>query len=63
MRREGAPGADPTPQSGAASGPQAPPSTGADGPVRAVEDTDRAWGDRSDSNDDRLRRDVPPHWG
>ncbi len=34
----------------------------ADAPVRAGEDTDRAWGDSSDSNDDRLKRDVPPHW-
>ncbi|CAM3438300.1 hypothetical protein OCAE111667_09980 [Occultella aeris] len=32
-------------------------------PNRAWEDDDRAWGDgASDSDDDRLRRDVPPHW-
>jgi hypothetical protein len=29
---------------------------------RAAEDTDAAWGDRTDSNDDRLKRDIPPHW-
>ncbi|HEY2557034.1 MAG TPA: hypothetical protein VGI08_08000 [Diaminobutyricibacter sp.] len=47
------PGTDPT--------PQAVPE-GADVPVRAGEDTDRAWGDSSDANDERLKRDVPPHW-
>jgi hypothetical protein len=30
---------------------------------RAFEDTNRAWGDPDDSNDDRLRDDKPPHWG
>ena len=30
---------------------------------RAFEDTDAAWGDRSDSNDQRLKQDKPPHWG
>lgn len=30
---------------------------------RAFEDTDAAWGDSSDSNDQRLRQDKPPHWG
>jgi len=30
---------------------------------RAFEDTDLAWGEKSDSNDDRLRQDKPPHWG
>jgi len=30
---------------------------------RAFEDTDAAWGERSDSNDQRLRQDKPPHWG
>ncbi|GAB3803862.1 hypothetical protein GCM10028798_23440 [Humibacter antri] len=57
MQRPGAPGADPAPQSGERSG------GATDVPVRAAEDTDRAWGDRSDSNDDRLKRDLPPHWG
>jgi hypothetical protein len=32
-------------------------------PDRSADDTDTGWGDRdSDSNDDRLLRDVPPHW-
>lgn len=30
---------------------------------RAFEDTDAAWGDRTESNDSRLRQDKPPHWG
>ncbi len=47
------PGTDPAPQS---------VPKRADAPVRAGEDTDRAWGDASDSNDDRLTRDVPPHY-
>jgi hypothetical protein len=29
----------------------------------AFEDTDLAWGDRSDSNDRDLRDNKPPHWG
>jgi hypothetical protein len=50
------PGSDPTPQG-------APEGT----PVRAAEDTDESWGDRPDGatagpNDERLKRDVPPHW-
>ncbi|WP_431277810.1 hypothetical protein [Leifsonia poae] len=44
------PGTDPTPQV-------------QDAPARATEDTDRAWGARAtDTNDDRLKQDVPPHW-
>lgn len=32
-------------------------------PVRSLDDGDVGWGERrTDSNDDRLRRDVPPHW-
>jgi hypothetical protein len=50
------PGSDPTPQ-----------ATPEGAPVRASEDTDEAWGDRapgssSGPNDERLKRDVPPHW-
>jgi hypothetical protein len=30
---------------------------------KSFEDTDRAWGDREDSNDQRLNDDRPPHWG
>lgn len=47
------PGSDPTPQA---------VTKHTDAPARAGEDTDRAWGDSSDDNDDRLKRDVPPHW-
>ncbi|MEN0129329.1 MAG: hypothetical protein AAGC49_07810, partial [Brevundimonas sp.] len=31
-------------------------------PVRALDDSDVGWGEASDANDDRLRRDKPPHW-
>ncbi|MCR6493711.1 hypothetical protein [Cellulomonas sp. P24] len=31
-------------------------------PDRSADDSDLGWGDGPDSNDDRLRRDVPPHW-
>lgn len=32
-------------------------------PVRSLDDGDVGWGESAaDSNDDRLRRDVPPHW-
>ena len=30
---------------------------------RAFEDTDMAWGESPQSNDQRLREDKPPHWG
>ncbi|ACQ79160.1 DNA helicase [Beutenbergia cavernae DSM 12333] len=32
-------------------------------PDRAWEDVDRAWGDDDADDDDRLRRERPPHWG
>ena len=31
-------------------------------PFRAVDDSDVGWGTEGDGNDDRLRRDKPPHW-
>jgi hypothetical protein len=31
-------------------------------PDRSSDDSDVGWGDGDDSNDERLRRDVPPHW-
>ncbi|MDI1460023.1 hypothetical protein QEZ54_03500 [Catellatospora sp. KI3] len=31
-------------------------------PEQTRDDTDRGWGERSWSNDDRLREDRPPHW-
>jgi hypothetical protein len=53
VQRPGPQGSDPTPQ-------RMPRSAA---PARASDDTDRARGDRGDSNDARLRQDVPPHWG
>ena len=31
-------------------------------PERSRDDSDAGWNDGPDSNDERLRRDVPPHW-
>ncbi len=31
-------------------------------PSRSADDSDTGWGEGPDSNDDRLLRDVPPHW-
>lgn len=32
-------------------------------PTRSDDDSDAGWGERTDdANDDRLLRDVPPHW-
>ena len=31
--------------------------------VASFEDTDAAWSERTESNDQRLRNDKPPHWG
>ncbi|GLH95562.1 hypothetical protein [Phytohabitans aurantiacus] len=31
-------------------------------PDQTRDDTDRGWGERSYSNDDRLIEDRPPHW-
>jgi len=31
--------------------------------VRAWEDDDRAWGEGANGDEDRIRREVPPHWG
>ncbi|MFB9237187.1 hypothetical protein ACFFWC_16755 [Plantactinospora siamensis] len=31
-------------------------------PDQSTDDTDRGWGERPDSNDDRLYEDRPPHW-
>lgn len=52
--------------------PESPPGGGAvaaSGPApvspaleQAPEDTDAAWGDYAESDDDRLYRDRPPHW-
>jgi hypothetical protein len=31
-------------------------------PDQTFDDTDRGWGDRRTSNDDRLLAERPPHW-
>ncbi|WP_198348086.1 hypothetical protein [Plantactinospora sp. KBS50] len=31
-------------------------------PEQSTDDTDRGWGERATSNDDRLHEDRPPHW-
>ncbi|WP_329104660.1 hypothetical protein OG792_30370 [Micromonospora sp. NBC_01699] len=31
-------------------------------PEQSADDTDRGWGERSSSNDERLLADRPPHW-
>lgn len=31
-------------------------------PGRSADDSDTGWHEGSDSNDERLLRDVPPHW-
>jgi hypothetical protein len=31
-------------------------------PEQSREDTDAAWGDHRERDDDRLHRDRPPHW-
>jgi hypothetical protein len=32
-------------------------------PDQTRDDTERGWGERERSNDDRLLDDRPPHWG
>lgn len=43
--------------------PGAPATTGDAALLnRSADDSDVGWGERADSNDDRLRQDKPPHW-
>ena len=70
------PGAAPEPRDPAPSVPEdavpadAAPSPGAGGalaassavPEQSPEDTDAAWGEYRQQDDDRLYRDRPPHW-
>jgi hypothetical protein len=69
------PAADPEPPPApgpAAPGPAAPvaPAPGAPAapagdpapPEQSHEDTDAAWGEYPERDDDRLYRDRPPHW-
>jgi hypothetical protein len=32
-------------------------------PDSTTDDTDAGWGERRDTNDERLLEDRPPHWG
>jgi hypothetical protein len=32
-------------------------------PEQTRDDTERGWGERESSNDERLYEDRPPHWG
>lgn len=57
VRTEPAPGSDPAPQRPGAAGRAAE-----DAAEDADEDADEGRGDRADGNDERLRREVPPHW-
>ncbi|WP_456788387.1 hypothetical protein [Cellulomonas sp. P5_C5] len=56
------------PDSGAASAREGGPRSVPTGPdpviaTRSADDSDVGWGDRAtDSNDDRLHQDKPPHW-
>lgn len=47
-------------------GPLEPPTPeaadAAQPPERSADSTNHAWQDRDDSNDERLKRDKPPHW-
>jgi hypothetical protein len=58
----------PSPQPAAAEGGAARAGAGGrpepEPPVafRSKDDSDVGWGREADSNDDRLRRDKPPHW-
>lgn len=42
--------------------PAAAPAAGGLLPEQSSEDTDAAWGDYRERDDDRLARDRPPHW-
>lgn len=58
--------ADPTSRPGEHATPAQRTGPAADDPAvpgRSLDDRDLGWGERvEDSNDDRLRRDKPPHW-
>lgn len=55
--RAPSPGRDPSPERGPS------PDRGPVLPDRSREDTDAAWGEYPESDDDdRLYRDRPPHW-
>lgn len=55
-------GRDVTPEAVAPAEPRARVDDSPLIPDRSADDSDVGWNDGSDSNDERLRRDVPPHW-
>jgi hypothetical protein len=56
---------EPPTADGSPAGGARPASGGATDPavaLRSADDSDVGWGGGTDSNDDRLHRDRPPHW-
>lgn len=54
-----------TPSEPTAAAPHVVPRVIDDSPLipdRSADDSDTGWHEGSDSNDERLLRDVPPHW-
>jgi hypothetical protein len=58
------PAADPEPRPAPepAAPPPGAPAGGPAPPEQSREDTDAAWGEYPERDDDRLYRDRPPHW-
>jgi hypothetical protein len=62
------PNAGPEPAAVPGADAQVPPSAGGAAaaepvlPEQSREDTDAAWGEYRERDDDRLYRDRPPHW-
>lgn len=62
-RHRRATGGVPAPDGGAPGSPD--PGGGPAEPLlpgRSADDEDTGWGEGPEGNDDRLLRDVPPHW-
>ncbi|WP_444662982.1 hypothetical protein ACT17Q_13370 [Cellulomonas sp. CW35] len=65
-----APAATTAPAVSPAASPGAGPRSGGAGDrsgdallaLRSADDSDVGWGEGADANDERLRRDKPPHW-
>jgi hypothetical protein len=53
---------EPAPAGHAGQGAPAAPPAGSLLPEQSREDTDAAWGDYRERDNDRLDRDRPPHW-
>jgi hypothetical protein len=56
------PGADAQAPPGPPPAPSPAPAAGPVLPEQSREDTDAAWGEYRERDDDRLYRDRPPHW-